>query len=48
MFKEAETVENVEARNHALSAAVAMDTAERRYNHLSIKRESRMATHAIL
>lgn len=30
MFKEAKTVENVEARNYALTAAEAMETAELR------------------
>lgn len=29
MFKEAKTVENVQARNDALSAAIVMDTADR-------------------
>lgn len=40
MFKEAKTVENVEARNYALTAAEAMETAELHYNHISIKWES--------
>lgn len=48
IFKEAETVENVKARNGALSAAVAMDKAERLYNHVPVKRERRMTTSGML
>ena len=35
MFKEANTIENIQARNDALSAVVAMDTAERLYIYIS-------------
>lgn len=34
MLKDVETVENTVSRDDALSAAAAMDTAERRYNSL--------------
>lgn len=47
MFHGAATVENIAARNDAFSAAVAMDTAERLYNHLLIERERRMNTRAM-
>lgn len=44
MFKEARNVENVEARNEALSAAAAMDSAERIYKPLQMNGERQMAT----
>lgn len=44
MSKEAENVENVEARTKVLSTALAMNAAERIYNHLPMKRERRMTT----
>lgn len=47
MFKAAEIVGSVEAKNDALSAAVAMDTAERLYKHYPVERERRITTHAM-
>lgn len=44
VFKETGNVENVEARNEALSAAATMDTAERIYKPLQMKGERQMAT----
>lgn len=44
MFQKAEIVENVAVRNDALSAAIAMFTAERLHHHLSMERERRMNT----
>lgn len=48
MFQEAETVENVALRNDALSAAIAMVTAERLHDHLPMERERRINTLAML
>lgn len=47
MFQAAETVENVAARNDALSAAVAMDTAGPLHEDFPKERERRINTRAM-
>ena len=48
MFKGAETVENVQARNNALCAAKAMDTVERIYNSLQTEANRKWNTGEML
>lgn len=48
MFKGAEAVENVQARNDALCAAKAMDTAEQIYNSLQEQANRKIATQGML
>lgn len=48
VFKGAEAVENVQARNDALCAAKAMDTAERIYNSLQEQANRKIATRGML
>ena len=47
MFKAAEIVGSVEAKNYVLSAAVAMDTIERLYKNRSVERERGITTRAM-
>lgn len=47
VLKEAEKVENAQARKNALSAAVSMDMAERLYNSRQILGERQATTHAM-
>ena len=48
VFKGAEAVENVQARNDARCAAKAMDTAERIYNSLKAQAKRKIATRRML